>query len=131
MSIIKDADQYVGVPYVIHGRGPGGWDCWGCVAYLRGALVGRPTPSFEEAYNAVDFSQPAKIAEIIRERMEGWKQVDIRPGCVLLFKTLGAECHVGLYLDKGLFIHALGSARTAIVPLENWKGRFVAAYDTE
>lgn len=131
MSIIKAADQYVGVPYVIHGRDSAGWDCWGCVATLRRVLFDKPTPSWAEAYNAVDFKKVEKIESLIRERMEGWSKCEIKPGAVLLFRTLGAECHVGLYLEQGQFIHAMGGCQTVIVPLESWKGRFVAAYDTE
>ena len=131
MYIIKAAVEYVGVPYVIHGRDLSGWDCWGCVSVLRDRLFGKPTPSWVDAYNAVDFQQPDKIADIISERMEGWRPVEERPGAVLLFRTLGAACHVGLYLERGQFIHALHKCDTVIVPLDSWKGRLVAAYDTE
>jgi cell wall-associated NlpC family hydrolase len=132
MSIIKAADRFVGVPYVVHGRDPRGWDCWGCVCYLRNELLGKPTPSWAEVYNALDFKNTEKLAQAIKERMGGWHRYDTpKTGHILLLKTLGVECHVGLYLDKGLFIHACNGCQTAIVPLENWKARFVGSYDTE
>ena len=132
MSIIKSADEFVGVPYVVRGRDVRGWDCWGCVCYLRNHLVGKSTPSWEEAYTGLDVKSPERVAELIQERMAGWQQVEVpKAGSVLLFRTLGADSHVGMYLEKGQFIHSMVGCQTAIVPLENWKGRFVAAYDTE
>lgn len=131
MDIIKAADSYVGVPYRIHGRDTSGWDCWGCVRFTRRELFGKESPSWSDAYNAIDFRQPEKLETIIKSHMDGWSQVGVSPGVVILFRTFGRDAHVGLYLGKGLFIHALHNCATAIVPLEDWNHRFVAAYDTE
>lgn len=131
MDIIKAADQFVGVPYRIHGRDPTAWDCWGCVRYIRQELFGKSSPSWTEAYTALDFKSLDKVEETIRGHMDGWTKTEVKPGAVLLFKTLARDAHVGLYLDKGLFIHAMMKCQTAIVPLEDWKNRLVAAYDTE
>lgn len=131
MDIIKAADRYVGVPYRIHGRDLSGWDCWGCVRFARQELFGKVSPSWSEAYNALDFRNPEALESIIKAHMDGWREVSITPGAVILFRVMNRDAHVGLYLGKGLFLHTLYNCETAIVPLEDWNHRIVAVYDTE
>lgn len=131
MSIIKAADRYVGAPYKPRGRDPNGWDCWGCVRWCRKEFFGKESPSWEDAYNAVDFTNPEIVERVIRSHMEGWSEVPVRPGVVLLFRTFNRDAHVGLYLGDNQFIHTLYNCLTAIIPLEDWKHRLVAAYDTD
>lgn len=122
----------IGVPYRLRGREPEtGWDCWGCTRYVREHRWQRPSPSWSDAYDAALAASPAAVEATIAERLGGWYQTDLVEGAALLFRVFGRAAHVGTYLGRGMFLHALAGCETAVEDLDSgrWKGRLVSAYE--
>ena len=134
-SLYDRATAYLGAPYRLRGRTPDGWDCWGCVAWLRGELLARPTPSWAEAYSPLDGASASGLArrveQLIAERLNAWRPVAPQPGAVVLLSLFGRPAHVGLCLTANDFIHALGGCDTAIERLDcpRWAPRFLGCFD--
>lgn len=126
------AVPFLGVPYRRHGDDPAtGWDCRGCVAYLRRAIFDLPSPGMDrDAYSVAQAADPAEVARLMAERRGLWREVPVRPGAVLLFDFLGHAAHVGLALTPSEFVHTLEGQETTIVRLaDSWSRRLRGAYD--
>ena len=79
--------QYLGMPYVWGGAGPGGFDCSGLVMYVY-AQVGVSLP--HNAAAMYGYGTPVSYS-------------DLQAGDLVFFSGLG---HVGIYIGGGQFIHA-------------------------
>ncbi len=89
-SVVETALHYLGVPYVWGGESPDiGFDCSGLVKFVF-QLHGVELPHYSRAQ--------AKMGEPV-ERIE-----DLRPGDLVFFGN--PVHHVGIYVEKGYFIHA-------------------------
>ena len=86
-GVVDIAMQYLGVPYVWGGSGPGGFDCSGLVVYVF-SQVGVSLPHYTGALWSVGTPVSADQLE---------------PGDLVFFNGLG---HVGIYIGGGQFIHA-------------------------
>lgn len=131
-AILRKAAAFVGVPYLKHGQDPAsGWDCWGCARFLREELFGLPTPSWSDAYSSLDVKRPAEVERLFLEHLHAWREVEVRPGAVLLFQVFGRRAHVGLMLTRREFVHTLAGQETSILELEGsmWKDRLRGAYE--
>jgi cell wall-associated NlpC family hydrolase len=127
------AAHMVGVPWLPKGEDPAvGWNCWGCVRYGRRQIFGLESPSWAQDYTSADVASRERVEELIAARMGGWEETEIRPGAVLLFRTFGRDCHVGLVLTRSDFIHTFGGTETTILRLNDphWARRIRGAYDT-
>lgn len=107
-DILAFADALVGAPYRLHGEDPAtGWDCLGCVRYVRRTAFGRDTPMGGAAYTKTDASDPERVEALITSHMEGWRDLGSpAPGAVILFERIGRRDHVGVMLDDRTFLHA-------------------------
>ncbi len=89
-SIVETALHFIGIPYLWGGELPEtGFDCSGLVKYVFG-LHGVELPHYS--------GYQAELGEPV-ERVE-----DLRPGDLVFFGN--PIHHVGIYIDKGYFIHA-------------------------
>ena len=134
-DIMKQASAFVGVPYLLRGRTPVAWDCWGCTRFLRDELFGKPTPSWAETYSIEDGANGVRLAdkveELVRERLHAWTRVGPRPGAVVLLSFFDRTSHIGLMLTERDFIHALYGCQTVINSVDEprWKGRVRGHFD--
>jgi cell wall-associated NlpC family hydrolase len=102
-KVVRYARRFVGVPYRYGGSSPRtGFDCSGFVAYVyRHFGVSLPH------YSVAQFALGRRVS---RSRL--------RAGDVLFFNGLG---HVGIYVGKGLFIHAPHTGtRVSVASLAGW-----------
>jgi cell wall-associated NlpC family hydrolase len=86
-GVVGIAMQYLGVPYVWGGAGPGGFDCSGLVSYVY-AQVGVSLP--HHAASIYNLGTPVSYS-------------DLQAGDLVFFSGLG---HMGIYIGGGQFIHA-------------------------
>jgi len=136
-SLLAQAAPFVGAPYRLHGRIPDGWDCWGCVHYLRETLLGKATPSWADLYSPLDGASGARILadktqRLIAERLHAWTAVPPRAGAVVLLTVFDRAAHVGLMLDGHNFIHALGTQPATVINTTRdprWVHRVRGFYD--
>lgn len=95
-EIAEYASGYIGWTYKYGGKSPEtGFDCSGFVYYVY--------EHFGYRLERVANDQAAQGVEVAHE--------DIMPGDLLAFYTSGKYVgHIGIYLGKGYYIHAMGSA---------------------
>lgn len=124
--------QYVGVPFLDHGRDPQGWDCYGVVHYVLRTHFGIEIPSYAEAYHTT--TDRDEIAALLRDEIRTpWRPVNLaeaRPGDALVFRIEGAVGHVALLIAPGRFLHVDRQIATVIDRLDHprWTRRLCGVY---
>lgn len=122
-------NDYVGIPYKLHGRDTDGLDCWGLVRLIYKDQKDIDLPSLSEEYFASD--DVSHNQEVIARHKEGWALVnDYTVGDVALFRINGSESHVGVIIDQNRFIHAREGNSVTIEKLDSvqWRRRLVGVY---
>jgi hypothetical protein len=97
-------DQYVGLPYLDHGRDRKGLDCWGLLRliYQEQANIVLPTYSYDTAEDR------ETAARIIAGNEEPWYEIaeeDVLPLDAVLMKRAGVECHIGVITRRHYVLH--------------------------
>jgi cell wall-associated NlpC family hydrolase len=102
-KVVKFARHLLGIPYVYGGVSPqSGFDCSGFTRFVY-AHFGITLPH----YSGAQFEMGRRVS-----------RSGLRPGDLLFFDGLG---HVGMYVGRGLFIHAPHSGtRVSIASLSGW-----------
>lgn len=99
-EIIKNAQKYMGVPYVWGGDTPTGWDCSGYTQYVMkesGITIPRTAAEQYATGNAINKN-------------------DLKIGDLVFFTTYKAGAsHVGFYMGDGKFIHASSVAKQVTI----------------
>ncbi|TCP59459.1 NlpC/P60 family protein [Tumebacillus sp. BK434] len=115
LSVARDAESFVGAPYVWGGTTPQGFDCSGFTQYVfaqHGVAVPR------NSYDQFDAGRP--VAE-----------QELQPGDLVFFTTYApGPSHLGIYVGEGKFVHALNNNTGVITStLDNdyYKNRFLGA----
>ena len=113
--IIDTAKKYLGARYNYGGMSTSGFDCSGFVQYVfreNGIQLPRSTP----------------------DQFEGGKKIDLedaKPGDLVFFRIYnGRISHVGIFVEKTVFIHAPSHGKCvsfADMNLEYWKKKFAGA----
>lgn len=89
------AESMIGQPYQFGGHAPGGFDCSGLVWY---------------SYNKAGVA----TARTTRDLMKQTKKISrkkLRAGDLVFFKGWIRTGHVGIYLGRGVFVHAPSSGK--------------------
>lgn len=122
-------NKYIGIPYKDNGRDTNGFDCWGLVRYIYKEQYDIDLPSFELEY--VGASDRDTTTELLATKREKWNKVEFpKEGDVVLFRILGLESHVGIYLGNSKFIHAKERHNVVIESLDSisWRSRVAGYY---
>jgi len=121
-------NKYVGIPYKEKGRDLNGIDCWGLLRLVYSEEFNIELPSFVADYIENDTQS---IQELIAQYKEGWEPVDKPvPGCLVLFRVLGTESHVGIAVSTTHFLHARQGQDSAVESFDSraWANRIVGYY---
>ena len=126
------AADYVGLPYVRHGRDRSGVDCWGLLGLVWREALGRPLPDYE----GVDWFDGQKASVIGTDALAYASQFsEIAPGEErlgdgMLMRMRGHPFHVGLVLSPGWMLHTHEAAGSVIEPYRchRWEHRISAFY---
>lgn len=126
------ARDYVGVPFLAHGRDARGWDCWGMFRYIEGRHFGLDLPSYAGEY-ADDLEHEEVAAAIARNMPEAWREVqpdEAVAGDGVLLRISGSPMHVGLVLDPPWFLHVIEGTETCVERWDapKWSRRFLGVY---
>lgn len=123
-----DLQQYIGIPFLDHGRDRAGCDCWGLVRLVYADQLGIALPDlgdeYSEAYarGEVDEAVSSTVGQEWNADVTGqaWQPLD-----VMIFSRAGVECHVGLYLRPGEMLHVIEGTAAAVERYDTvrWKRR--------
>ena len=114
--MIREAEKYLGVPYVWGGYSPSGFDCSGFVSYVinhcgNGWNYGRLT------------------ADGLRAQCANISPAEARPGDLIFFQgtynTPGAS-HVGIYVGNNMMIHCGDPVQYANISSSYWQQHFLS-----
>lgn len=97
-----DVSDLVGKPYVSHGRGPSGYDCYGLVLEVERRMgAGMPDFEYKDFHGLMEISSKRLLEEGKAEEVG-----EPVPGALCLFRNFrGMASHIGVYLGDDLFIH--------------------------
>ena len=99
------SDKYIHIPFADHGRSKNGCDCWGLVTVIYKENFNVDLPLLLAYDNIKDVKH---ITDLCQNECERWEEIPLgeeRPFDVLVFNILGAPCHVGVIIEKGLVLH--------------------------
>lgn len=90
-KILKDAEQFLGLPYIYGGSTPKGFDCSGFTSYI-----------FKQ--NGITLHRVSKD----QYKYDGVKvtKSELQPGDLVFFGSNGVVGHVGIYAGNGKMIHS-------------------------
>jgi peptidoglycan DL-endopeptidase LytF len=115
-NLIKDSNNYLGVPYLWGGTSPSGFDCSGFVYFM-----------FNK--HGVDMSRNTSAG--LYKTGTSVDRGDLQPGDLVFFavNTSGTISHVGFYMGDNQFISATSSKGIAAVSMDNsyWSKYYVGA----
>ena len=102
-------DKYMDIPFKDHGRGFDGCDCWGLVRLIYQEEKGINLPSYEGGYACT--TERDTLSDIIETEKHGvkWfseiKEGKLEPFDVVILKSKGKPCHLGIMVDKNQILH--------------------------
>jgi cell wall-associated NlpC family hydrolase len=98
-----DVSDLVGMKYKPHGRGDGGYDCYGLTLEVE-KRFGNVLPDFE--YEDTEGKIDEESVELLKNG-NARKIGDFIPGAIILLQNIqGMKTHIGVYLGDGMFIHS-------------------------
>jgi len=128
-SIPNWAADYIGIPFVEHGRGHAGCDCWGLVRLVLAEQFDIHVNGFEQSYKTV--RDKDTIAEICRREALAWQSVkNPQPGDVVLLRIQSVPYHVGIVIGKNSMLHVERNKNTVREKFNSsiWKNRIAGFY---
>ena len=111
----------VGVPFVEHGRGYDGFDCWGLVWRAYRDVLGVELPSLSESYDKVrDWKC---LSELFLMSRNEWAKVAFpSTGDVAAIYRCGIPIHFGLVIQDGRrILHVEEGVETVHEPISRFR----------
>jgi cell wall-associated NlpC family hydrolase len=119
------ANQYIGLPFVEHGRDHAGVDCWGLLRLIYQEQFGLTLPSYAEDYGTtIDAEEIGALVR--RESASGWRAVLLsaaRVGDVLVLRVRNQPMHCGLILTPPAFLHIERRINAVVERWDAWHWR--------
>lgn len=103
---MRDAGDYVGIPWRDQGCGRDGCNCWGLVRLIYRLELGIELPAFSDRV-ANDADREAIAAVIAGERSR-WDLVERSAAAlfdVVIMRDAGVESHIGIVCGPGRLLH--------------------------
>lgn len=123
------AKDFIGIPYILHGRTLQGLDCYGLIVKMF-ELKGIKLFDINEEYDEHWSWQGRNY--FVENAHRQWTRIEIpEPWDVVTFHLKGDVVnHAGIVLGDGQFIHTVIKAGTVISRLNDpiWKKKFVNYY---
>jgi cell wall-associated NlpC family hydrolase len=110
-------NDYIGIPFVDHGRSIAGWDCWGLVRHVLHEHYGKMLPNFCGAYEQAENGREiAALIDCSRPLLQAERVERPQSGDLALLTFRGHPCHIGVYLadGQGWLLHVLPRAGTVL-----------------
>jgi probable lipoprotein NlpC len=101
------AGQYVGIPFVEHGRTVKGCDCYGLFRLALAEKLGKVLPEWSDGYD--DFSDRGNLARLIDEGLALIQAVQVEKpdiGDLVQVRYFGDGQHIGMYVGDRMMLHS-------------------------
>lgn len=124
-------EQFIGIPYVPHGREYTGADCWGILFLYYRDVLGTPVPAYSVEMDAREFKHSGIAPLIAAEREKHWQQVETPAvGDCVLMRAGRHDSHVGVFLGQGRMLHSEGPHPSVIDRIGDmrWRNRISGFY---
>ncbi len=123
--------DYIGIPFVAHGRDRTGWDCWGCVRACLAEQFSVTLPSYANDYAST--SDRDQLSRLIAGEMAPWRPVvadDECAGDVVLLRVRGRPIHVGLVVVPKVMLHVEEGIATCLERYDGprWAKRVIGVF---
>lgn len=122
-------EQYVGLPFLDHGRTRAGVDCWGLALLVYKEQLGILLPDLGSFYSNTDVRKEIQVA-VEDTVAQSWnRDVTGYPRKlydVIVFKRGGIETHVGLWVKENTMLHVERNIGTTLERYDTarWKNKF-------
>jgi cell wall-associated NlpC family hydrolase len=118
--------DYVGLPFREHGRGDGGYDCWGLVRKIYAEQYGICLPSLVDRYDGTTSKSAIQMADVVKDTARDW--MDIAPGReqegdVISLRFYGHPVHVGVVIGGGMMLHVMEGIDSCVEMYDRLKWR--------
>ena len=122
-------NEYVGIPYRLHGRDRAGCDCWGLIRLVLEKEFGVLVPSFSGEY-VQDAGDYARIIDANISLVDAVEVIEPAAGDLILCRICGMPCHVGIYAGNGYMLHTLTAhdSALALITSSRWACRIEGFY---
>lgn len=124
-------EQFVGIPYLPHGRDYDGADCWGILFLYFRDIRGTLIPSYSAEMADLDFHRREISLLIDAEKARHWEEVKRpAPGDCVLMRVGRDESHVGVFIGNGQMLHSEGPHPSQIERMcdMRWRSRIVGYF---
>lgn len=122
-------NDYIGIPFLEHGRERDGVDCWGLARLVYSEKLGIVLPSYVEGYQTTE--DKIELAALIDNEKQAWEEVK-KPQQfdILVFSFRGQPMHIGIYIGDEYFMHCMKGIDSCLEVLSrsNWETRLVGVY---
>jgi len=136
------ADKYIGIPWVSHGRGPEGYDCWGLIRFIAKDQFGWDWPSYDDTYTLGSQADDVSVYKVNEGLIKDWhkihdddqsafKYIDRTiQGDIIWLKHKSHVVHMGMMLDTRKFIHVSATTDSIISRADHfiWKNKILGYY---
>lgn len=101
--------EYIGIPFLPHGRAKDGADCWGLVRIVLHDQFGILMPIYSDGYE--DTSDRKGVQNTIRAVCDNGPFVElsdpshVRAGDIIVLRLRGVPMHVGVVVCPGTMLH--------------------------
>lgn len=113
----------LGVPYMVHGRGMEGLDCWGlAIEVMKRYGVKLPDLWYQDSTSRESI-RGSIVAEADFERID-----HVDEPCIVTLQNHCCVNHVAVYIGGGNIIHSTEKRGVVIEPLRRYKSRIEGIY---
>lgn len=124
-GIQKIASKYIGIKYKDKGGTQSGIDCYGLVRLFYKDEFNIELPDYRSFYSSSTDQESVSNA-VLTKRSQVLEEVEVPEfGDIIIFNIKGYPVHVGIYLEKGDFLHSLSGRDSCIENLRSltWSRR--------
>ena len=113
--------DYIGIPYLEHGRDRAGCDCWGLVRLVLAEQFGRNLPDLGDEYGPVEADLTSRLIDSTKPLVEADQVRAWKPGDIAVVKVLGIPSHVGVVVGPWHMLHVQRGTAAHVARLDSAK----------
>lgn len=115
-------NDYIGIPFKVHGRDKSGLDCYGLVRLFYQNELGVILPDTLDYIDNINSYNAAR--KTVQDTGKFVKIENPEFGAIGLFRFMGMPTHVGVYIPNGKLLHVKVKSNSVLQKIEScWLGK--------